>query len=205
MGIEEFSVIENERLQQQLNFIVEVDKIKQIMRRTKLIDGTRFENDAEHSWHLAIMAMLLKEHAANQNFNLARVMKMVVIHDLIEIYAGDTFAYDVKGNADKAERERKSADKLFALLPSDQGKEIRELWEEFDKEETQDARYAAALDHLQPFVHNIFTDGCTWKNGNISTAPVLKRMAITMKEIPGLKPWIEYEVEKAVKNGWLQP
>ena len=116
-----FSSIKDVNLQKQLSFIVEVDKVKNIMRRTLLIDGTRRENDAEHSWHLAIMAMLLTEYAEDKNFSLERVMKMVIVHDLVEIYAGDTFAFDVQGNIEKEEKEKLAADKLFSQLPENQG------------------------------------------------------------------------------------
>ena len=126
-----FSEIKDDNLQKILSFIVEVDKIKNIMRRTLLIDGSRRENDAEHSWHLAIMAMLLTEYADDKNFTLDKVLKMVIVHDLVEIYAGDTFAFDVKGNLEKEDKEKQAADKLFGQLPSNQGKQLRKLWEEF--------------------------------------------------------------------------
>ena len=130
------------RLEQQMRFLVEVDKMKSVYRRTILIDKTRRESDAEHSWHFALMAMLLAEYADPEKVDCARVIRMALVHDLIEIYAGDTFAYDVQGNQDKRQRETEAADKLFALLPEDQAAEIRALWEEFDAMETPDAQYA---------------------------------------------------------------
>lgn len=200
-----FSDISNIDLQKQLSFIVEIDKIKNIFRRTLLIDGSRRENDAEHSWHLAIMAMLLTEYADNKEFSLEKVIKMVTVHDLIEIYAGDTFAFDVTGNESKLEREKLSADKLFSQLPDNQNIELRSLWEEFDKEETADARYAAAMDRLQPFIHNLCTEGHTWVLGKVTKAQVLKRSGLVMQVIPALKPWMENQIEQAIQKGWILP
>lgn len=198
-----FDSISNTRLKQQLDFIVEIDKIKSIFRRNLIIDGSRKENDAEHSWHLAIMAILLTEHAKNKNFNLEKVLKMVIVHDLVEVYAGDTFAYDIAGNQDKNTREQIAADKLFALLPQDQGKEIRSLWEEFDKETSAESRYAVALDHLQPFIHNALTKGHTWKLGKVSKQQIYNRMNIVMSELPELKPWMEDQIQKGLELGWI--
>ena len=161
MSIESFIQSSNLRLDQQLRFTAEIDKMTSILRRTMLVDGSRRENDAEHSWHIAVMALIFEEYAA-EPVDISRAVKMCVVHDLIEIYAGDTFAYDATGNADKAEREAASADKLFAQLPAEQGAEIRSLWEEFDAIQTPDAKYAACMDRLQPFLHNTLTDGHTW-------------------------------------------
>ncbi|MEG2234338.1 MAG: HD domain-containing protein, partial [Oscillospiraceae bacterium] len=149
----------DDRFEKQLRFIVEIDKMKNIFRKTLIIDGTRRENDAEHSWHIAVMAILLSEYCKDKSVDIMRAVKMALVHDLIEIYAGDTFAYDEAGNSTKEERERDAADRLYALLPQEQGAELRALWEEFDAEITPDARYAAAMDHLQPFIHNYMTDG----------------------------------------------
>ena len=164
------------RLEQQMRFLVEVDKMKSVYRRTILIDKTRRESDAEHSWHFALMAMLLAEYADPEKVDCARVIRMALVHDLIEIYAGDTFAYDVQGNQDKRQRETEAADKLFALLPEDQAAEIRALWEEFDAMETPDAQYAAAIDRLQPFLNNYLTQGHTWGLGGVKSAQVYERM-----------------------------
>ena len=198
-----FSSIKDVNLQKQLSFIVEVDKVKNIMRRTLLIDGSRRENDAEHSWHLAIMAMLLTEYAEDKNFSLERVMKMVIVHDLVEIYAGDTFAFDVQGNIEKEEKEKLAADKLFSQLPENQGKQLRKLWEEFDEMKTPDARYAAALDRLQPFIHNLCTEGHTWVLGKVTKKQVYKRSGLSMEVLPALKPWMEEQIEVAIKKGWI--
>ena len=137
------------RLEKQLRFILEADKSKQVFRQTYLSDGTRKENDAEHSWHLALMCALLSEYA-NEPIDVAKTMIMVLIHDLIEIDAGDTYAYDEAGNATKRERELKAADRIFKLLPDDQAAWLRGLWEEFEEAETPEARFALALDKVQP-------------------------------------------------------
>ncbi len=198
-----FSSIKDLNLQKQLSFIVEVDKVKNVMRRTLLIDGSRRENDAEHSWHLAIMAMLLTEYAEDKNFTLDRVLKMVIVHDLVEIYAGDTFAFDVQGNLEKEEKEKKAADKLFGQLPEDQAKQFRKLWEEFDEAKTPDARYAAALDRLQPFIHNLCTEGHTWVQAKVNRKQVYKRSGLSMEVLPALKPWMEEQINEAIKKGWI--
>ena len=131
-----------ERLKKQIEFILEVDKIKNIFRMTKIHDGSRRENDAEHSWHLALMAFLLSEYSKEDDIDILKVMKMCLVHDIVEIDAGDTFCYDAVGNMDKLEREQKAAKRIFGLLPEDQGKELMELWEEFDAMETPEAKYA---------------------------------------------------------------
>ena len=142
----------SEDLKKQLDFVLEVDKIKNIFRRTKIHDGSRRENDAEHSWHLALMAFLLNDYSKDSNLDMLKIMKMCIVHDIVEIDAGDTFCYDELGNQDKLEREQKAADRIFSLLPEHQGKELRMLWEEFDAMQTPEAKYAAALDRLQPLI-----------------------------------------------------
>lgn len=143
----------HERLQQQIAFLMEIDKVKNIFRQTYLADGERKENDAEHSWHIALMAVLLQEHA-EEEVDLLKVMTMVLIHDLVEIDAGDTYAYDSAGAATKRAREEKAADRIFGILPADQGAYFRELWEEFEAYETSDAKYAHLLDNFQPLLLN---------------------------------------------------
>lgn len=193
---------ENPRIEQQMRFITEIDKMKHILRRTILLDGSRCENDAEHSWHLAVMAQLLAEYAT-ESFCMERVLKMVIVHDLIEVYAGDTFAFDVQGNKDKDQREKDAADTLFALLPKEQGDEIRTLWEEFDAMNTSDSRYAAALDRLQPFLHNALTEGHTWKLGNVTRQQVINRMQPTLDALPAMKPFIMNTIRKNIEAGYI--
>ncbi len=204
MGVQDFLKSGNGRLDQQLLFTVEIDKMTDILRQTMLISGNRRENDAEHSWHIAAMAMLLTEYAA-EPVDIGRVVRMCIVHDLVEIEAGDTFAYDVQGNIGKAERERIAADKVFGKLPEDQGSMIRGLWEEFDAMETPDAKYAACIDRIQPFLHNVLTDGHTWQNGRVSRASVEKRIAVVREFMPEVYRWMESTIELALEKGWLSP
>ena len=192
------------RLEQQMRFLVEVDKMKSVYRRTILIDKTRRESDAEHSWHFALMAMLLAEYADPEKVDCARVIRMALVHDLIEIYAGDTFAYDVQGNQDKRQRETEAADKLFALLPEDQAAEIRALWEEFDAMETPDAQYAAAIDRLQPFLNNYLTQGHTWGLGGVKSAQVYERMDPIRVALPEFWPFVDKMIQESIEKGYLE-
>jgi len=193
----------DERFEKQLQFLIEIDKMKSVFRQTILIDRSRREDDASHSWHFAVMAMLLFEHCKDQSVDINRVIKTALVHDLIEIYAGDTFAYDAAGNADKLQREQKSADKLFALLPKDQGEEIRALWGEFDAEQTPDAKYACAIDRLQPFINNIMTEGHTWKRHGVTTAQVYQRMEPIRTAMPDIWAFVTSSVGDFVKTGYL--
>ena len=204
MGKKDFLYGKNERINRQLLFSAEIDRMTSIARRTMLIDKRRRENDAEHSWHSAVMAMLFGEYAA-EPVDLGRAVQMCVVHDLVEIIAGATFAYDLEGNADKEEREKAAADQLFAELPEDQGQMIRSLWEEFDAMETADARYAACMDRLQPFLHNTLTDGHTWAEGGTDRAAVEKRMAVVKEFLPEVYEWVSDNIEEAVRKGWLAP
>lgn len=165
---------EKERLEKQIRFIVEADKVKNIFRQTYLADGERKENDAEHSWHLAMMAVLLQEHM-KEKADLVKVMTMVLIHDLVEIDAGDTYAYDEKGAQTKREREVKAADRIFGLLPEDQGTYFRELWEEFEAYETPEAKFAHLLDNFQPLLLNDASGGKSWKEHGVHRAQPMKR------------------------------
>lgn len=165
---------EKERLEKQIRFIMEADKVKNIFRQTYLADGERKENDAEHSWHLAMMAVLLQEHM-KEKADLAKVMTMVLIHDLVEIDAGDTYAYDEKGARTKREREVKAADRIFGLLPEDQGAYFRELWEEFEAYETPEAKFAHLLDNFQPLLLNDASGGKSWKEHGVHRAQPMKR------------------------------
>ena len=167
---------EKERLEQQIGFITEVDKVKNIFRQTYLAYGNRKENDAEHSWHLALSAVLLKEHM-KEEVHLEKVMIMVLIHDLVEIDAGDTYAYDEAGAATKREREVKAADRIFGLLPEDQGRYFRALWDEFEEYETADAKYAHLLDNFQPLLLNDASEGKSWAEHGVHKSQVCKRNA----------------------------
>lgn len=162
------------RLEQQIAFILEIDKVKNIFRQTTLSDGNRKENDAEHSWHIALMAILLKEHAEDE-VDVLKVMTMVLLHDLVEIDAGDTYAYDSVGMQSKREREVKAADRIFGLLPEDQGAYFRALWDEFEAYETADAKYAHLLDNFQPMLLNDASDGVSWREHEVKKSQIYKR------------------------------
>lgn len=203
MGLESFVECGNKHLDQQLKFVAEIDKMTQIFRRTMLIDGSRRENDAEHSWHIAVMALLFSDYVKEKP-DLGRVVKMLVVHDLVEIYAGDTFAFDVEANKSKEENEIAAADKLFSQLPEEQGKEIRSLWEEFDEMKTPDSVYANCMDRVQPFLHNTLTTGATWVEGGVAKSQVEKRLAVVKENMPELWNWLEINITEAIKKGWIK-
>lgn len=173
----------NENFNKKLQFLVLLDKMKTVYRQTLLADKSRRETDAEHSWHMAVMAFVFSD-LAPEGVNTDRVIKMCLVHDLIEIFAGDTFCYDEKAGEDKEEREKLSADRLFAILPEEDGKEIRALWEEFEAQSTPDALFAASLDRFQPIINNFLTDGHTWKKGNVKRKQVEKRASVIEKGFP---------------------
>lgn len=198
-----FDFIRDEKLRKQIDFAMTVDEMKNILRRNLLIDGSRRENDAEHSWHLAMMAMLLEEYSA-EAVDLERVLKIALIHDLVEVYAGDTFAYDAQGNENKCEREIAAAEKLFGSLSSEQGKDLRALWDEFEEMQTPEARYANAIDRIQPLILNYRTDGHTWKQGNVSAAQIYKRMDIIRIAAPALWPIVEGIINTSIAAGILR-
>lgn len=162
------------RLEQQIAFIVEIDKVKNVFRQTPLADGNRKENDAEHSWHIALMALLLKEYA-EEEVNVLKVMTMVLVHDLVEIDAGDTYAYDDVGAVTKREREVKAADRIFGMLPKDQGNYLRALWDEFEEYESADAKYAHLLDNFQPLLLNDASGGISWSEHSVRKSQIYKR------------------------------
>lgn len=168
--------MDEERFQKQIDFILETDKLKKIFRRTYLADGSRYENDAEHSWHLALMTILLSEYS-NRSIDVLKVIKMVLIHDIIEIDAGDTYCYDAAANEDKAEREMAAAKRLFALLPSDQHREFMDIWLEFEENKTAEANFANALDCFQPVNLNYASGGISWKENNIAYNQVTERIS----------------------------
>lgn len=190
------------RLAQQLQFILEIDKLKQVLRQTLVTDRSRRENSAEHSWHLAIMAMLLSEYAPAA-IDVSRVMKLLLIHDLVEIDAGDTFCYDHQANQSKADRELAAADRLFGLLPADQRAELRALWDEFEAQTTPEAQFAAAIDRLQPFLHNQHTQGGTWQMYGITRDQVLQRMRPLQTATPALWAFVEQAIDTCIALGYL--
>ena len=193
-----------EKAKKQLDFLILLDSMKSIYRRTLLIDRSRRENDAEHSWHIAMGALLLAEHAA-EPIDLARVIPMLLVHDLVEIYAGDTYCYYAEGAKDKAAREAAAADRLFEQLPAAQGASLRRLWEEFDSMNTPDARYAAAMDRLLPVLNNYMTDGASWQGNHISRAQVLDRVAPIERSVPDVWDELMQILDSCVARGLLLP
>lgn len=188
--------MDEKRLEQQIAFCREIDKEKFIGRQTWLTGATRKENDAEHAWHMAVMTMLLSEYA-NEEINVLRTMTMLLIHDLVEIYAGDTYAYDEEGKKTQKRRELAAADRLFQMLPEDQGKKFREIWEEFEAENTPESRFARTMDNLQPMMLNAATDGKSWADRGIRLSQILGRNKNTAK---GSEVLWEY-----AKKNFLQP
>lgn len=188
------------RLEQQLSFIMELDKVKQIMRQTYLADGSRKENDAEHSWHLTLMAFVLAEYA-NEPVDVCKLMKMVMLHDIIEIDAGDTYAYDTTGNASKRQRELRAADRIYRLLPEDQAAEYHSLWDEFEAMETPEAKFANTLDKLQPLLLNHASGGLSWREHGVKESQVRGRNARTPEGSESLWQYASTLIEENVRKG----
>ncbi len=191
----------SEKFEKQLEFIALLDNMKSVYRRTLLIDKSRRETDAEHSFHIAVMAMVFEEYAEARGLSILHIIKMLLVHDLVEIYAGDTFCYDAEGYKTKQKRERDAADRIFPLL-GDKGAEMRGLWEEFETCETDCAHFAAALDVVQPFFNNYYTDGYTWE-GKISKSQVLERLSPTRLYLPEIWPDISRMIDECVEKGLL--
>ena len=193
----------HDRLTQQIDFLLEIDRLKEVLRQSYICRGLRKENSSEHSWHLAVMAIVLAGHAGTA-VDIMRVVKMALVHDLVEIDAGDTFCYDDAGNADKADREAAAADRIFGLLPDDQGRELRRLWEEFEARATPDARFAAALDRLMPIMHNYASRGKTWQEHGVAAALVLERNRHIKDGSAQLWAFAKSLIEDAIEKGWLK-
>lgn len=170
--------MDRKRLDQQFDFIKEIDKEKFIQRQTRLSDNVRRENDAEHTWHMAIMTVLLSEYA-NEKIDVLRTVTMLLIHDIVEIDAGDTYAYDEEGLKTQRERECQAADRIYALLPEDQQSKLRDIWEEFEAGETPEAKFAHTMDNLQPAMLNVVNNGVSWKEHGIAISQIMKRNAHT--------------------------
>ncbi len=167
-------MMQEDRLRKQLDFILEIDKEKQIRRQTYLSDGEHKENDAEHAWHMAIMAVLLAEYAA-EPVDMLRTVQMLLIHDIVEIDAGDTYAYDEEAKKSQAEREQRAAERIYGLLPEDQGHMLYEVWREFEEQRTPEARFARMLDNFQPMMLNAATDGKAWAEHGVHIDQILNR------------------------------
>lgn len=189
-----------DRLQKQMEFIVEVDKVKKIMRQTYLSDASRKEDDAEHSWHLALMAVLLKEYS-NEEVDLTKVIPMVLIHDLVEIDAGDTYAYSGESVAVTEARERKAAERVFGILPEDQEKVFRDLWEEFEAYETPEAKFAHVLDNCQPMLLNDASNGLSWTEHQVRKSQIYKRNEHTAEGSRKIWNYMQSLIQKHIDLG----
>ena len=195
---------DDSRFAKQLRFILELDKEKTILRQTHLTGYRRQENDAEHAWHMGVMACLLKE-SANEPFDLARTLLMILLHDVVEIDAGDTYAYDPDAVKTQREREEKAADRIFGLLPEDQAREFRDLFEEFDRGDTPEARYAHALDNFQPILLNDANNGKDWRLHQVGRQQVEKRNARTHEGSEKIAQAVQAIIDRNVEKGNLKP
>ena len=193
-----------DRLEKQIRFILEVDRLKQVFRQTRLLDGSRYENDAEHSWHLALLAVLFYEYAADEGIDLLRVIKMLLIHDLVEIDAGDTFCYDVEAVQKQKERELEAAERIFNLLPPDQAQDVRALWDEFEERQSLESHFATALDRFQPLLLNFHNQKNSWEEHGVTSDQVYKRNSAIHEGAPELWEHARQMIEEAVAQGKLE-
>jgi putative hydrolase of HD superfamily len=193
-----------DRLAAQVAFVLEVDRLKSVLRRGRLADGSRYENSAEHSWTLAVMALVLAEHAA-EPVDVATVVRMVVIHDIVEVDAGDTYVYDEAGALDKQAREEAAADRIFALLPPEQAAEVRALWDEFEAGTSPEARFARSLDRFAGFLLNHASGGATWRENGVTADRVLDRNEMIDAGAPALWQEVRRRLADALDRGWIDP
>jgi putative hydrolase of HD superfamily len=193
--------MDNDRLKKQIQFIVEIDKLKRVLRQTILTDRSRRENSAEHSWHIAVMALLLAEYAKDKGIDLFRVLKILLVHDLVEIDAGDTYCYDDERAEEKAAKEQKAADRVFNILPDDQAEEFRDLWDEYEAQNTPESQFAGALDRLQPLIHNYATDGEMWKKNGIKSHQVILKTQPIEDGAPFLWQYARSFIDAAIERG----
>ncbi|UCF95229.1 MAG: HD domain-containing protein [Desulfobacterales bacterium] len=195
--------LESDRFRRQVEFIVEIDKLKHTLRQTILMDRSRQENAAEHSWHIALAVLILAEYAQEPNLDFLQVLKMLMVHDLVEIDAGDTYCYDRQGVMDQAQREKQAAERIFNLLPSDQAQTLRDLWEEFEARRTLESRFANALDRFLPFLHNYFTEGQSWREHGVKSSQVKARMQPVADGARFLGKYVAGLIDEAVAKGYL--
>ncbi|MGH1561635.1 HD domain-containing protein [Mumia sp. DW29H23] len=193
-----------ERLAAQLTFIAEADRLKTILRASPLAAADRRENDAEHSWHLALMVLLLSEYA-DESFDVGHAIKLVVVHDLVEIYAGDSPVFDPAAVVDQRAREEAAADRLFALLPEDQAREIRELWDEFESGATPESRFGRAMDRLEPMLLNWLAEGGTWQMPGATVETVRAREAGVVAASTSLGAVTDAFITEGLRHGWIRP
>jgi putative hydrolase of HD superfamily len=195
--------VDPERFRRQVAFLLEVDKLKTVLRQTILTDCSRRENSAEHSWHIALSILVFSEYARERGLDLFRVMKILLVHDLVEIDAGDTYCYDAVGREDQSEREQKAAERIFGLLPPDQTGVFRQLWQEYEDKATPEAKFAHALDRFQPFLHNYVTQGKSWRQHGVRRHQVEGRMRPVEKGAPILWDYVAELIDDAVAKGYL--
>lgn len=189
------------RLRSQLTFLVEVDQLKTVLRQSPLVAADRRENDAEHSWHLAMMVVVLAEHS-DEPIDVGHTIQLVLVHDLVEIYAGDTPLYDGAAGTDQQEREVAAADELFALLPADQARRLRDLWDEFEERRTPEARFAKAMDRLQPLLLNWMARGGTWRTPGVTADDVRARKAVIGDASSALWEAGRRLIDEGESRGW---
>jgi putative hydrolase of HD superfamily len=192
----------DKKLENQLNFIIEIDKIKNIFRQSKLFDGNRFENDAEHSWTICIMALLLKEYS-NVSINVERVISMLLIHDIVEIDAGDTFLYSEKRD-DAYKDEAKAAERIFGLLENEQKAYFKKLWEEFEEGKTDEAKFASVFDRIEPLLQNYITEGYTWKKHNVTYDMVIEKNKKIKEGSEKIWEFVLKLLDKSVEKGYIK-
>ena len=195
----------DDSLERQIRFVIETDRLKTVTRQSRITDGSRRENSAEHSWHLAVMALALAGHAP-PGTDLGRVLAMLVLHDVVEIDAGDLFLYsDSAAQARQGEAERAAADRIFALLPAPQAERVRALWDEFEERRTPEARFARALDRLQPMLLNMRTAGGTWVAHGVTLEQVLAKVELIEDGSASLGRYAREMIAAAVAQGFLKP
>jgi putative hydrolase of HD superfamily len=194
---------EKSRFNKQIEFIIEIDKLKQVFRQTFITDKSRQENSSEHSWHIAVMAIIFLEYAIDPQVDVFRVVKMLLVHDLVEIDAGDTFCYDDQACKSQHERELKAAKRIFNLLPKDQAKQFESLWKEFEECKTPTAKYANALDRLQPLMNNYYTDGIAWQKNDVKSYQINARNKKVVEGAPKLGSYASELIQKALAQGLI--
>lgn len=191
------------RLDKQIDFILEIDKLKSIYRTTKIINKSRQENDAEHSWHLCMIACILEEYSTFNDLDMLKIIKMLLIHDMAEIVSGDTYAFDIIGGKNKKKLEKHSFAKILSFLPQEQAKEYFGLWDEFNACKTNESKYAKCIDKIQPFLMDIYTNGETWIYGQITKKQLTDYLSILSEVFPILWGYILTKIDEAVYKGFL--
>ncbi|MCH6259073.1 HD domain-containing protein [Puniceicoccaceae bacterium K14] len=191
------------RLMRQMDFIIEADKLKNVFRRSFISDQSRRENDAEHSWHLCLMTIILAEYANEPDLNVLKILKMVIIHDIVEIDAGDTYIYDEAAKQSQAQREQKAADRLFSILPEDQAHEYRQIWDEFEAAQSKEAAFAKSIDRLHPMLLNYLAKGKTWKEHGVAESDIRRINGSIQHGSEDLWGYAEHLIKKSVNEGLL--